>query len=78
MDYGDLSGVSAEAVSKWEESSAQTNALGRPVEQERARGTCWQHPQGRIQYVGSGESLLGMLVQSLRHITGSNWILCGP
>lgn len=64
VDYGDLSGVSAEAVSKWEESSAQTNALGRPVGQEKAGGAGWRHPQGRIQYMGSGEPLLGTLVQS--------------
>lgn len=63
VDYGDLSGVSAEAVRKWEESLAQTNAHGRPVGQETARGAGWHHPQGRIQYVDSGEPLLGTLVQ---------------
>lgn len=57
-DYGDLAGNSAEAVSKLEESSAQTNAVTQPVEHD---------PQGNIQPVGPGGSLLGRLVQSLKH-----------
>lgn len=57
-DYGDLAGNSAEAVSKREESSAQTNAVTQPVERD---------PRGNMQPVGPGGSLLGRLVQSLEH-----------
>lgn len=80
VDYGDLSGNSAEAVSKWEESSAQTNAVTQPMEQNKADGTHWLDPWGNIQRVGSQESLLGRLVQSLRPTLPSrnNWILYGP
>lgn len=80
MDYGDLSGNSAEAVSKWEESSAQTNAVTQPMVQYKADGTHRPDPWGHIQHVGSQESLLGRLVQSLRHTLPSinNWILYGP
>lgn len=66
-DYGDLAGNSAEAVSKREESSAQTNAVTQPMEQSKADGTHWRDPWGNIQHVGLGESPLERLVQSLRH-----------
>lgn len=75
MDYGDLSGVSAEAVSKWEEISAQTNALGWPVEQEGARCTCWHHPPGTgpvcgLRRVSAGKA--GSIGKT------QNWILTDP
>lgn len=58
MDYGDLAGNSAEAVSKREESSAQTNALTQSVR---------HFPHGNIQPVDPGGFLLGRLVQSVKH-----------
>lgn len=66
-DYGDLAGNSAEAVSKREESSAQTNAVTQPMKRYKADGTHWRDPWGDIQHVGPGETLPGRLVQSLRH-----------
>lgn len=45
-DYGDLAGNSAEAVSKLEESSAQTNAVTQPMAQYKADGTHWRDPSG--------------------------------
>lgn len=61
MDYGDLSGNSAEAVSKCEESSVQTNAVTQPMERYKADGTQWRDPLRNSQHMGSGG-----LVQSSR------------
>lgn len=55
VDYGDLSGNSAEAVSKWEESSAQTNAATPPppVEERKADGTHRPDPRGEYPACGT-------------------------